>query len=321
MGLLDDLDLVRRAEDLGYDSVWTGEGQGKTAFGKLERWATATEEVGLGASIVNVYSRTPAAIAQAVATLDDHSNGRAILGLGAAHPGVVEAFHGVEFDRPIARVAEYITLVRRYLRGDGRPFDGKFHSPSRTSFWEALDPVRAEIPVYNAALGPDNVRLTGQYADGWIPYLYPLDRFREAQEWLAEGADRADRSVSEIDVAMYLLVVVDDDPERAIDTAADHVVQYFRAIPGYYDRIARESGYEDEVEAATAAPTDDAAADALSDEFVRSVGLVGTEAEVGERLAELREAGLELPIVRPPMSADRQAVLRTMDAVAPGARR
>ena len=106
--LRDDPGLVARAEALGYDSAWAAEGQGKTAFGKLERWAAHTEDIGLATGIVNVFSRTPAALAAATATLDRHSGGRAILGLGVAHPGVVETFHGVEFDRPLARMREYV---------------------------------------------------------------------------------------------------------------------------------------------------------------------------------------------------------------------
>lgn len=106
---IDDLQLVKLTEELGYESVWAAEGQGKVAFGKLERWATVTEDIELATGIINVFSRTPAALAQALATLDIHSNGRAIGGLGVAHPGVVEDFHGAEFERPLARMHEYHT--------------------------------------------------------------------------------------------------------------------------------------------------------------------------------------------------------------------
>ena len=319
IGLLDDLNVVREAEELGYESIWTGEGQGKTAFGKLERWATATDSIGLGASIVNVYSRTPAALAQSVATLDEHSGGRASLGLGVAHPGVVEDFHGVPFERPLPRMAEYITLVRRYLAGVAEPFEGEFFSPERTRFWDAFEPVRADVPIYNAALGPANVRLTGEYADGWIPYLYPIARFREAQGWLREGAERAGPSVEDIDVAMYLLTSVAEDTDEAYRAAAHHVVQYLRHILGYYEGIAREAGYGDEVDAAQAADSDEAAIEQLSEGFVESVGVVGTAAEVRAQLAELRDAGLDLPIVRAPMSADEGGLRETMAALAPEA--
>lgn len=315
--LEDDLALVREAEDCGYESVWAAEGQGKTAFGKLERWATVTDEIGLGTGIVNVFSRSPAAIAQSVATLDAHSDGRAMLGLGVAHPGVVEEFHGMEFDRPLARMAEYIELIRRYLRGEAADFQGEFFSPARTHFWDAFDPERAEIPIYNAALGPENVRLTGQYADGWIPNLYPLEQFEEARGWLAEGAGRAGRETSSIDVAMYLLTSIDDDPEVARRTAAYHVAYYLRDIPGYYGRVAENAGFGDVVEAVRAAPTTDVSAERVTDGLLDHLAIIGTPTEARERLAAFREAGVDLPIVRAPVGADREQVETVIRTFAP----
>ncbi|XVH31642.1 LLM class flavin-dependent oxidoreductase [Haloferacaceae archaeon DSL9] len=315
--LADDLELVRRAESLGYESAWAAEGQGRTAFGKLERWATATDEIGLATGIVNVFARTPATTAAAVATLDDHSDGRAILGLGVAHPGVVEGFHGVPFDRPLPRMAEYIRLVRRYLRGEADAYDGAFVSPERTSFWEAFEPPRADVPIYNGALGPGNVRLTGELADGWLPNLYPLDRFSEAKGWLADGVERAGRDAADVDVAMYLLTAVDDDPAAARRAAARHVAYYMRVVPGYYDRVARNAGLDADVDAVQAAPTFERAIDAVGDEFVDLVALTGTKSDVRARLDEYRAAGVDLPIVRAPSGADRETVTRVLEAAAP----
>lgn len=313
----DDLDLVCEAERLGFESLWAAEGQGKTAFGKLERWAAATEEIGLATGIVNVYSRTPAATAQAIATLDAHADGRAILGLGVAHPGVVESFHGIEFDRPLDRLAEYVRLVRRYLAGDPGGFEGEFFSPNRTAFWEAFDPERASIPIYNAALGPKNVRLTGELADGWLPNLYPREEFDRGLGWLAEGLERSGRSRDEVDVAMYVLVAVDDDRSVAREAAAAHVARYFRDVPGYYDRIAAEAGFEEMIDRVKTAPTTEAAADAVDDAFLDRVAVVGDEAAVRSRLAALRDAGVDLPIVRAPSGVDREAVEAVLRAASP----
>lgn len=317
LSLRDDLDLVRRAEELGYESVWAAEGQGRTAFGKLERWATATDRIGLATGIVNVYSRTPATLAQAAATLDVHSDGRAILGFGVAHPGVVEGFHGIPFERPLPRFAEYVELVRRYLRGDQDSFDGEFYTPERTRFWDAFDTVRAEIPIYNAALGPANVRLTGELCDGWLPNLYPLDRFRKAQEWLATGAAHASRDASDIDVAMYVLTAVADDPVEARLAARRHVAYYLRDIPGYYGRVAENAGYTDEVETIRAADTHEAAARAVDDDLLDLVALAGAPETVRSGLTNLRTAGVDLPIVRAPAGADRAMVEYVIDTCAP----
>ncbi|KAB1185021.1 MULTISPECIES: LLM class flavin-dependent oxidoreductase [Haloferax] len=315
--LRDDPSLVVRAEELGYESAWAAEGQGMTAFGKLERWAVHTEEIGLATGIVNVYSRTPATLAAATATLDAHSDGRAILGLGVAHPGVVETFHGVPFERPLARMHEYVELVRRYLRGDADSFDGEFFTPERTSFWDAFEPVRKEVPIYNGALGPGNVRLTGQVADGWVPNLYPRPQFDEALEWLETGADRAGRAVADIDVAMYVLTAVHDDPDEARRAAAEHVAYYLRDVPGYYDRAAEQAGFSDDVAAVRAASTTEAGAQEISEAFLDLVAIVGTPDEARGRLAELREMGVDLPIVRAPGGVDRDWVARTLEVFAP----
>ena len=314
---IDDPELVALAENLGYESAWAAEGQGKTAFGKLERWATATDDIELATGIVNVFSRSPAAVAQAIATLDDHSDGRAILGIGTAHPGVVEEFHGVEFERPLARIAEFITLIRRYLAGQAESFDGEFYTPSRTSFWEGFDPRRTEIPIYNAALGPSNVRLSGERADGWLPNLYPRGTFEQALEWLETGAERAGRNVEEVDVAMYLLTSVDDERAVAYDRAAEHVAFYLREIPGYYDRVAEEAGFVSNVEQAKNATSMEAAKDALSRELLDTLALVGTEADVRRGLREFRGAGVNLPIVRAPIGASVEYCERLLRTCAP----
>lgn len=313
--LYDDLGLVREAERLGYDTIWASEGQGKTAFGKLERWATVVDDVPLGTGIVNVYSRSPAAIAQAVATLNEHADGGAMLGLGVAHPGVVEDFHGVGFERPLARMAEYITLVRRYVERVPEPYDGEFFAPERTSFWEGFDGP-ADLPIYNAAIGEENIRLTGEYADGWLPNIYPLDRLPEALDWLAEGAERVGRDLDDIDVAMYLPAAVAPDVEEARRAAARHVVRYWWGeIPGFYDRVIRDAGYEDVIRAIQAAPSPDAAAGEVPEGLLEKVAIWGTHEDVRARLDAYRNAGLDHPIVRP--VGDPDVIERTLTTLAP----
>ncbi len=315
--LQDDLELVKQAEEFGYESVWAAEGQGKTAFGKLERWAAHTDSIKLATGIVNIFSRTPATIAQAVATLDSHSNGRAILGLGVAHPGVVEEFHGTEFERPLARMAEYIDLIRCYLRGEPGEFSGTFYSPTRTEFWNAFEPVRDSIPIYNGALGPANVRLTGQYADGWLPNLYPESQLEQAMNWLQTGAARNGRGIDDIDVAMYVLTAVHENSNVARQKVGEHVAYYLREIPGYYDRVASESGFDSDVTAVRQAESIEAGAKQLSDPFLDRLAIYGTQREVRNQLDELRDFGIDLPIVRPPAGTERDWAERTLEAFAP----
>ncbi|MCL9818237.1 LLM class flavin-dependent oxidoreductase [Natronocalculus amylovorans] len=314
LALEDDLDTVKTAEALGYESLWAAEGQGKSAFGKLERWATVTESIGLATGIVNIFARTPATTASAIATLDDHSDGRAILGLGVAHPGVVEGFHGAKFEKPLPRMHEYIELIRRYLNGDVSGYDGRFFSPTRTAFWDAFEPLRSDIPIYNGALGPGNVRLTGEFADGWVPNLYPIDRFETALEWLETGLDRGGRTRDDIDVAMYILTAVDEDSTVAHQAAAHHIAYYMRVIPGYYERVARKAGLDETVDDILAAPTFDAAVTAVSQEFIDLVAITGTPETAVEQLNQYRRAGVDLPIVRAPSGCSdemRDTVLQT----------
>jgi alkanesulfonate monooxygenase SsuD/methylene tetrahydromethanopterin reductase-like flavin-dependent oxidoreductase (luciferase family) len=212
---------------------------------------------------------------------------------------------------------EYIELVRRYLSGDPEGFDGEFFSPARTSFWDAFEPERAEIPVYNGALGPANVRLTGEYADGWLPNLYPESQFEEALDWLATGANRADRDPADVDVAMYVLTAVHEDREAARRAAAEHVAYYVRDIPGYYDRAAEEAGFGDDIAAIRGAPSTEAGADHVSDGLLDRLAVVGTPEEARAQLDGFRELGVDLPIVRAPAGTDRAWVERTLEAFAP----
>lgn len=313
----DDPELAAAIEAWGYDSLWCIEGQGMASFGRLERWATVTDEIQLGTGIVNVFSRTPAALAQEIATLDTHSGGRALLGMGVAHPGVVENFHGMTFDRPLERMVEYITLVRRYLAGVSDPFDGEFFSPKRTSLWEAFEPERDAIPIYNAAIGPNNVRLTGEYADGWLPYLMPRNRFEEAKEWLAEGARNADRGVEEIELGMLVLSAVHEERAVARRLVAETIATYFRDIPGYYTRVAKNAGFEADVRAAQAAHSTEAAIDEISDEFIDLVSIADTPEGAQDRLEEFRAAGLDHPLIYPAPMAERDVLEGMLEALAP----
>jgi len=314
----DDPELVAFAEDAGYHSAWAAEGQGKSAFGKLERWAVATDRIRLATGIVNVFSRTPAMLASDLATLDAHSDGRAVLGLGVAHPGVVETFHGVPFERPLPRLKEYVELVRRYLAGEASGYDGEFYSPERTSFWGAFEPVRGSVPIYNAALGPSNLRLTGRVADGWFPNLYPKGGIERGRELIREGAEAVGRDPADVTVAPCLLAAVDDDPAVARDAVADHVVTYMRDVPGYYDQRLAEMGFEEEVSVVMDAPSSAVARDRIPADLLEAVAVWGTEETARERLDGFRNAGVDLPVIRVPSSFDRAATERVIRTLEPG---
>ncbi|MBI3325807.1 MAG: LLM class flavin-dependent oxidoreductase [Nitrospinae bacterium] len=151
--------VVQQAEALGYESVWVGESWGRDGFTWLSQLACHTQTIKLATGITTVYSRTPALIAQTVASLDEISDGRVILGLGTSGPIVIENWHGVPFDRPLRRTREYIEIVRLILSGERVNYTGQiFHLKG---FRLPFTPVRKTVPIYVASLGPRNLRLTG----------------------------------------------------------------------------------------------------------------------------------------------------------------
>lgn len=272
----------------------------------------------LRTGIVNVFSRSPSTIAQAIATLNDHANGRARLGLGVAHPGVVSELHGMPFDRPIERKAEYVRLVCHYLDGSV-PDDRTWESfdLERLALWDNFETDPSSIPIYNAAIGPTNVQLTGHLADGWLPDMLPLSRLETALSWLAEGAECGDRSLDDVKVGLYVVAVADNDPTVARRTAAGHLAHYLREVPGYYDRVAADAGYEETVEAIQSAPSTAVATDRVDDVLVDELAVTGTPNDISTRVADLRSKGIGVPIVRVPITADKEQAASTLEACAP----
>ena len=168
------LEDLLEAERLGYDSFWTAEAYGSDALTPLAWWGSRTERIKLGTSIVQLSARTPAATAMAAITLDHLSGGRFVLGLGVSGPQVVEGWYGQPYPRPLARTREYIDIVRMALARKKVQYDGEFFTlPLPNGPGKALQltvrPVREEIPIYLAAIGPKNLELAGEIADGWLP--------------------------------------------------------------------------------------------------------------------------------------------------------
>ena len=178
--------MARLADRLGYASVWVGESWGRDAFTLLTMIACHTTNVRLGTGIVPVYSRTPALLAQTAASLDAISNGRAILGLGTSGRLVIEQWHGEKFDRPLLRTREYIEIIRMALAGERVNYDGRYYQVQR--FRMATEPVQERLPIYVASLGPKNLELTGQLADGWLPTWVDVLRLPEMREQVVRPA-------------------------------------------------------------------------------------------------------------------------------------
>src|SRR5215208_7744804 len=189
------LKLVREAESLGYDSVWTAEAYGSDAATILGWLAQATETIKLGSAIFQMPGRSAAMTAMTAATLDQLSNGRMLLGIGSSGPQVAEGWHGQRFGKQIQRTREYVTVVRKALARERLEFHGEtLELPLPDGPGKALKltiaPVQEKIPIYLAAIGPNNTRLAGEVADGWMPFLFRPEEADDFRQLLEEGAQR-----------------------------------------------------------------------------------------------------------------------------------
>jgi len=299
------VETARGAERLGYDSVWLTESWNRDPVTLLTALAGATERIGLGFGILNVFSRSPAVLANTAATLDELSGGRVILGLGASTPNVVEGWHGLRYERPLQHIREAIEICRRIWRRERVDYRGKIFSLSGVRL--GYKPLRESIPIHVAALRPQSLELTGEIADGWIPTLYPLDGIAAGRAHIARGTARAGRTIDAVEIRPGATVFVTDDPEHAIQAGKFGASIYIGPENSPYAATAAELGYADDVEQVTRiyrAGDHQGAIAAVSDRLARAFTVAGPLDFCRARLAELARTGadavnLALPTIEP----------------------
>jgi alkanesulfonate monooxygenase SsuD/methylene tetrahydromethanopterin reductase-like flavin-dependent oxidoreductase (luciferase family) len=306
--------FAERVESLGYQSLWTGELWTRDAFIALTQAADVTTEIDLGTAIANVYGRTPATLAQAAATLDRVSEGRARLGLGTSTRKAVEDLHGMSFENPARRLHETAELAGEFLNGSGRvSYEGEL--------FEVADfpALGADVPVYTAALGPATRRATGRVADGWLPHNVPFRGLSEAFETIAERARERGRDPESITVAPYIPAAVSDDPERAREAIRGHVAYYVGSGAGYRRAVAQQfpDGAEAVAEAWSAGERERARGE-VTEEMVDALGVSGTPAAAREQFdAVASMAVVDDPLVVIPNGTPQDIKERTIDALHP----
>ena len=291
--------LVQEAERLGFDSVWVAEAWGTDAVSVLGWLSGRTERIKLGSAIMQIPGRTPANAAMTAATLDLLSGGRFLLGLGTSGPQVVEGWHGQPWGKPLGKTREYVEIVRAALRREvvahegehyGIPYDG----PGATGLGKPLKlmlrPLRAEIPIYLAALGPKNVALASEIADGWLPIFVAPERFDDAFGPSLAAAPPG------FEIAATASVFVGDDVPALLDALRPHVALYVGGMGAkgrnFYNSLVRRYGWEEEAERIQElylAGKQREAIAAVPDELVDAVSLVGPKERIAERLAAWRE--------------------------------
>ena len=307
----DQLDLVRTAEDAGFDSVWAAEAYGSDVATVLAWLAAQTDRIKVGSAIFQMPARSPAMTAMTAATLDHLSDGRVLLGIGTSGPQVAEGWHGQRFAHQLQRTREYVEIIRIALSRERLEYHGEeYELPLPDGPGKALKltigPVQERIPIYIAAIGPKNTQLTGEIADGWLPIFFSPENVGDSLALLEEGAARSGRSLDGFDIAPSVSVCIDDDVDRARDSMRHVLALYVGGMgsrkKNFYNDLVRRYGFEEAantVQDLYLAGKKDEAAAALPPELIDKVTLVGPREKVAERLAVYRDAGVGSLIVSP----------------------
>jgi alkanesulfonate monooxygenase SsuD/methylene tetrahydromethanopterin reductase-like flavin-dependent oxidoreductase (luciferase family) len=240
----DAIALARIADETGIDSFWVPEGWARDAFSLLISIAEKTRHIKLATGIVNAYSRTPAALAQHFATLDEWSGGRAIIGLGASSANVIEQFHGLPFQPSLARLRETAEIINMLIRGEKLIYSGKWFKMDR-GFTLRFTPVRDHIPIFMATLQPKSVKMTAEVADGWMPVMIPKAAMRQEIDQFRQWAADAGRDPAALEVKAGGVTVSDNPAAR--DAGRGFLAFYIARMGDFYFRQLSRFGYSDEV--------------------------------------------------------------------------
>ncbi len=328
-GFKDAVGLVVEMERIGIDVVAVAEAYSFDAISQLGYLAAKTSRVELLTGVLPIYTRTPALLAMTAAGLDYVSDGRFTLGLGTSGPQVVEGFHGVPFDAPLGRTREVVEICRSVWRRERLSYDGKHYQlplPAErgTGLGKSLQlinhPVRSRIPISIAALGPKNVELTAEIADGWQPVFFYPERAREVWgDSLKAGAAKRDPALGKLDVIVGASLAIGDDVEDRLAWAKPQLALYIGGMGArgrnFYHNLATRYGFgevADRIQELYLAGRKTEAIDAVPDELVRNTSLVGPRGLVAERLAAYAEAGVTTLLVGP-LTAEPDEALRYVE--------
>ena len=288
---------VEIADRAGVDTVWVAEAWGRDAFTILTLLATRTKRIKLGTGIVNVYSRTPAALAQHFATLDEISEGRAVAGFGTSGPQVIEHFHGVPFKPAVTRMRETIQIMNMLIAGQPLNFEGKLFKLGR-GFKLRFEPIRPHIPIWVASLNPAALKMTAELADGWMPIMIPASHLAGELAAFRARVTGAGRPADAVAVrAPDRVVVALEDAKRARRAAAGTLAFYIARMGTFYGAQLERFGYGDAVAAVRKAWNEngsEAGIDAVPDALLDQITTVGTAADCAARLDDEAKAGISL---------------------------
>ncbi|AOW93322.1 LLM class F420-dependent oxidoreductase [Rhodococcus sp. WMMA185] len=320
-GFAETVEEVADLEKAGLDIVFVPEAYSFDAVSQLGFLAAKTSRLELASGIFQIYTRTPSLTAMTAAGLDFVSDGRFVMGLGASGPQVIEGFHGVKYDAPLARTREVVDICRQVWRREKVEHQGKYYqvplpAEKGTGLGKPLKiinhPVRSSIPIVIASLGPKNVELTAEIAEGWEPIFYHPEK--AASVWgepLAKGKAKRDPSLGDLQVFASPALAIGDDVDHMLDWVRPTLALYIGGMgargKNFYNDLAVRYGYEKEaatIQDLYLSGKKNEAAAAVPDEMVRAVSLIGPESYVAERVAAFAESGVTTLTVAP-LAADR----------------
>jgi F420-dependent oxidoreductase-like protein len=319
------LELVKEADRLAVYAVWTAEAYGSDAITPLAWLGAQTQQIKLGTAIMQMPGRTPANAAMTAMTLNQLSNGRFLMGLGLSGPQVVEGWHGVSYKRPLTRTREYVEIVRQIFRREERmSFGGKIYQiPYRGDDATGLGkPLKStleaapDIPIYLAAIGPQNVELAAEIADGWLPIFFSPDKYAETyQPHVDAGLAKAGKSLANFDIAPTVSVVLNDNLDICYNMLRPFLALYIGGMgakgKNFYHDLAGRYGYAavaDEIQDLYLAGEKGAAMMKVPPELIDEVALVGPRERIKERLGRW----LNSPVTTLNMTVFDVETMRTM---------
>ena len=312
------IEFARLAEDLGYDSIWVPEMWGRDAFSILGLLAANTTKIKLATGIIPIYSRTPAIIAQTVATLDEISDGRMMLGLGTSGPIVIENWHGVPYEKPLQRTREYVEIIRMILNGERVNYEGEIFKLK--NFRLQFKPIRKNVPIFIAAMGSKNIQLTAEVADGWIPFLVPPAHLQNGKRELLSGAEKIGRNAGQIQISPYVPAAVSQDENLARDIIKEYIAYYVGSMGAFYHSAMVRYGFQTEADMIVQAWSKGDKIGAIhnvGDEMLDSLSISGNAESGRSKITEYLDSGADLPIILFPPKASRELVRETMEGLAP----
>jgi F420-dependent oxidoreductase-like protein len=321
-GFLEAVDHIVELEKVGVDIALVAEAYSYDAVSQLGFLAAKTSTIELGSGVFPIYTRTPSLLAMTAAGLDFVSNGRFRLGIGTSGPQVVEGFHGVEFDAPLGRTREVVEICRQVWRRERVHYDGKYYQiplphDRGTGLGKALKiinrPVRERIPIAIAALGPKNVELTAEIAEGWQPVFFHPEKAESVWgDALRAGLAKRDPELGPLDVMVGASLAIGDDVDERLGWAKPHLALYIGGMGArgrnFYHNLATRYGFGEvanRIQELYLAGRKKEAIDAVPDELVRHISLIGPRGFVQERVAAFAEAGVTTLLVTP-VAADKR---------------